>query len=65
MGKKIKTISINKTKGKVGLAGSSQIIADNNDRKPPVFSFHHIKKDYCLDLCDSEEKLHLLKHFIN
>ncbi|WP_439258024.1 hypothetical protein [Lonepinella sp. BR2271] len=47
-------------KGKINLSKSSLILSENNDKKPPMFSFHQIGKRYCLSSCQSGEKIDLI-----
>ncbi|MDY3124216.1 MAG: hypothetical protein SOW21_07570 [[Actinobacillus] rossii] len=61
MAKIKKDRSIPKGKGKVGLSKASWSPNENNDKKPPIFSFHQIGKDYCLDSCQLEEKVALIE----
>lgn len=49
-----------KGKGKIGLSKTSLSTTENNDKKPPIFSFHQIGRHYCLDLCQTEEKVALI-----
>lgn len=61
MAKIKKDRAITKGKGKVGLSKASLSTIENNDKKPPIFSFHQIGKFYCLESCQPEEKVALIE----
>ncbi|OOF53560.1 hypothetical protein [Rodentibacter trehalosifermentans] len=58
---RIKKDIATKSKGKIRLSNSSQVTVENNDKKPPVFSFHKIEKNYGLSNCEANEKVALVE----